>query len=262
MIDIHTHILYDIEGDDGSRSQEMTLEMLKMAVNSGTTAMIATPHINRQGIIPSWQSILDRVEQVNQLAAVNELPIKIYSGGEVQLDYDAMAKLTGENREYCLADSRYILIELTENSEAKAVEQMLFELMLRGYMPILAHPERYTRIMHHPEIVLEWMHKGIATQCNTGSFHGYFGEKVQARVERLYRHRMITFLGTDAHRESIRTPDSTPAKQAICQLPNGEIFWNNCQSNAQFILEDRVLYPDVPASYETKKRGFFSRLFG
>ena len=264
MIDIHSHILFDIEGDDGSRSQEMTLEMLKMAVASGTEQMIATPHINRSNIVPEWESIQERVEQVNALAQENNLPIRIHAGGEVQLDYEMMAQLDGKSTRYCLADSNYILIELTSQSEPAAVEQMLFELMLRGYRPILAHPERYDRLIHHPEIILDWMHKGVLTQCNTGSFHGYFGERVQKRVEMIHRHQMITFLGSDAHRVEVRTPDTQKAQEALKTLTGSEAFWTACRDNAQHILNNTMVYPDLPSEFKKAKKtkSFFARLFG
>lgn len=59
MIDIHSHILYDIEGDDGSRSLDMSLGMLRQAAASGVTDMFATPHMHRRGVVPSWASIVE-----------------------------------------------------------------------------------------------------------------------------------------------------------------------------------------------------------
>lgn len=261
MIDIHTHILFDIDGDDGSRSKEMTVEMLRMAADSGTTHMIATPHVNRNEVIPDWLQIKERVEEVNELAVMHSIPVQIYTGGEVQLDYNIMRELSGNNDTYCLAGSRYILVELTSQSDPSFVEEMLFELMLRGYLPILAHPERYDRIIHHPEVILKWMNKGLYTQCNTGSFYGYFGERVQKRVQMLYNHQMITFLGSDAHRIAFRTTDTREAQYAIEKLTGSDLFWKQCSDHAKYILNKDVYYPEVPESFTKKKKGFFAQLF-
>lgn len=66
MIDIHSHILYDIEGDDGSRSETMSLGMLRQAAASGTTHIFATPHMHRHEVVPSWSSIEERVAELQQ----------------------------------------------------------------------------------------------------------------------------------------------------------------------------------------------------
>ena len=73
MIDIHSHILYDI--DDGSESLDMSLQMLRMSVDSGVTDIIATPHVNRQGHIPSWQTILDKAAALQEEADKANIPI-------------------------------------------------------------------------------------------------------------------------------------------------------------------------------------------
>lgn len=59
MIDLHSHVLYDIEGDDGSRSEAMSLELLRLAEASGTETLFVTPHCHRRGVVPRWQSITD-----------------------------------------------------------------------------------------------------------------------------------------------------------------------------------------------------------
>lgn len=82
MIDIHSHILYDIEGDDGSRSLDMSLGMLRQAAASGVTDMFATPHMHRRGVVPSWASIVERAEQLQEEADKAGIPIRIHTGAE------------------------------------------------------------------------------------------------------------------------------------------------------------------------------------
>lgn len=259
MIDIHSHILPNIEGDDGSRSFDMSLGMLKMAVQAGTTDMIATPHVNRHGVVPSWTAVTERVRILQEKADIEEIPIHIYSGAEVELNYKALDFLPARSQAYCLAESNYILVELTEQSQPDQAERLLYELMLRGYTPVLAHPERYDRMMKHPERLLAWMQKGVLTQCNTGSFVGVFGEQAQRRAESLMKHDMVVFLGSDAHRTDWRTPDQTAGLTAIEKIGGS---WQACSRNAQHILQKKVLYPDVPDRWEKPKTGFWARLLG
>jgi protein-tyrosine phosphatase len=259
MIDIHSHILPDIEGDDGSRSFDMSLDMLKMAVQAGTTDIIATPHVNRHGVVPSWTAVTETVRILQEKADIEEIPIHIYSGAEVELNYKALDFLPARSQAYCLAESSYILVELTEQSQPDQTEKLLYALMLRGYIPVLAHPERYDRIMTHPERVMKWMQKGVLTQCNAGSFSGAFGQMAQQQAEDLLKNHMIVFLGSDAHRIDWRSPDQRQGLQAIDKLGGN---WHTCSQNGQYILQNKVLYPEVPTRWEKKKKGFWSKLFG
>ncbi len=170
MIDMHSHILFDI--DDGSRSKDMSLAMLQMAVAGGTTHIVATPHVNRRGVVPAWDVIQRKVTALQADAKEAGIPITIHAGAEVEINYEALQFLPEGGNAYCLAGTRYILCELTNQSEPKQTEELLFELTMRGYRPILAHPERYDRIMEHPETITTGVEKGILVQCNGGSFGG------------------------------------------------------------------------------------------
>ena len=262
MIDLHSHILYTIEGDDGSRSQEMSLDMLRMAVEAGTTDIFATPHVNRRGIVPHWEDIVTRTEELREAAVQANIPIRVHTGAEVELNYTTLDFLGKGETRYCLNGSHYILTELTPQSDPEQTESLLYELMLREYIPVLAHPERYDLIMTHPERILKWMQKGVLTQCNAGSFIGQFGEQAKERAELLYRHQMICFLGSDAHRTDWRNPDTSAAEEGIRKFTGSAAFWDSCCRNADNIVRHKLFYPTVPDCFKKQKKGFFSRLFG
>ena len=149
MVDLHSHILPNIEGDDGSRSLAMSLDMLKMAAYAGTTDIFATPHVNRQGVIVPWPTIIEHVKRLQQAADQSAIPIRIHTGAEVALDYSVLQLITAGNRAYCLSGSAYILVELTEQSQPDQVEALLYELMLR-------------------EIAVRW----VSPACRTGMRYG------------------------------------------------------------------------------------------
>lgn len=264
MIDIHSHILPAI--DDGSKDMEMTLSMLHLSVASGVTDIIATPHVNRGGHIPPWEKIEEKMAQVTDAAAKEHLPIHIYSGAEIELNGDVLRFLKEGSRDYCLAGSPYILLELTDQSQPDIAERMIYELQLRGFWPILAHVERYEQLMNHPYILISWAKKGILLQCNIGSFTGYFGHHLQQHVENLYRNHMVHFLGSDGHRTEFRTTDMRQGQETLQTLQqeqhNRQDLWQDATRNASRILDGRVLYPDVPDCWQVKKKGLWQRLFG
>ena len=263
MIDIHSHILYDIEGDDGSRSLEMSLGMLRQAVASGVTDIIATPHMHRRGVVPTWSLIQERVATLQEEADKAGIAIHIYPGAEVSFDADTLNYLPEGKQEYCLAGTPYILIELLPTSAPEGTGRLIYELQLRGYLPILAHPERYKHIMEKPEHLLHWIEKGLLTQSNIGSFSGQFGEKTENYVKWLYTHKAIHFLGSDAHRTDWRNADTREFQKRLNDYAGATDFIGECTQHASMILKNRIYYADPPLlKVKAKKKGFFSRLFG
>jgi protein-tyrosine phosphatase len=260
MIDLHSHILWGI--DDGSLSLEMSLQMLKMSADSGVTDIFATPHANRHGAVPEWPVVLDKINTLQEEADRASIPIHIHSGAEVELDYHILDFVREGSHDYCLNGSDYILVELTRQSRPPQVEELLYELMLRGFTPVLAHPERYDHIMSHPDQVLEWMRHGLLLQSNLGSFTGFFGDSAQHLARELQKRGLISFLGSDAHRTNVRTTDTSPGREAIVRLQGGQALWDRCIENSQKLLQNKVIYPEVPDSWDPPKKGFLPRLFG
>lgn len=264
MFDLHSHILSNIDGDDGSRSEAMSLEMLRQAAAAGTTDLFATPHFHRRGICPPWDVIMERLAQLQQAADEAQIPIRLHSGAEVSLDADTLNYLPGpgEHREYGLAGTAYLLVELLPTAAPLETWNLLYQLQLRGYLPILAHPERYRSIMEQPQAVRQWVEKGILLQSNLGSFTGDFGDRALRSVRWLYDRGLIHFLGSDAHRTDWRSPDTRKAQDAIRALPGGSAFLADCDDHARLLLQGRVFYPDPPHELPKKKRSFWSRFFG
>ena len=184
----------------------------------------------------------------------------------MELNGDTLRFMKENHDDYCLAGSRYVMLELTDQSQPDIVEKMIYELQMRGFLPLLAHVERYERLMERPETLLAWMNKGVLAQCNTGSFTGYFGSKLQQRVRDLYRNGMIHFLGSDGHRVEFRTTDIREAHEELDRLAAKDKphvnLWNMATRNAEYILKNRVFYPDLPSHWQKEKKGFFHRLFG
>ena len=259
MIDVHSHILSGI--DDGAKSIEISLEMLRIAAESGTTDIIATPHVNRGGVIPHWSDINTKTELLRQKAQEAAIPINIYSGAEVELNYDALQLFKEGSHDYCLAGSRYILVELTSQSQPEQVEGLLYEVMLRGFIPILAHAERYERIMAQPAKILKWMHHGTLLQCNAGSFMGCFGSHVKKMAELLLYNHMVTFIGSDGHNTTSRNTNLHKTEQTIIQLDHGRTDTvTACAHNAAKILQNSSIYPVLPEQWKEPHHNFLSML--
>ena len=148
MIDIHNHILPNI--DDGSKSTEMSLNMLKYAYEQGVTDVVSTVHFqhplflnidhslgNLQRIAESLQSKLDKCK----------IPIKIHLGYEV-FYFENLLKISNKPLT-TMGDGKYMLIEFSPKNIPNSQKQTLYDLKLSGITPIIAHPERYKLVQEN-----------------------------------------------------------------------------------------------------------------
>ncbi|XFA98545.1 CpsB/CapC family capsule biosynthesis tyrosine phosphatase [Candidatus Izemoplasma sp. B36] len=200
MIDIHTHILPNV--DDGSPDLETSIELIKNEINQGVTDIFVTPHYYKyRGYLSSSEQnkkIFDMlVDRVNEL----ELKINLYLGMEVYYTID-MLKLLENNTLSTMNHSSYVLIEFSLNKELESIPEAINNLTAKGYVPIIAHPERYpylTKISEYEYI----KRMGALIQVNASSINGYYGRKVKKFVLNLIKNNLVDFVASDIH--SFRT---------------------------------------------------------
>lgn len=197
MIDLHSHILPNI--DDGSRSLEESIKIIKQAVSNGVTDIIVTPHF----ILGSSYN-KEKKENKKLLAELQEkvknenIDINLYLGNEIFVDIEMVSLLT-KKKISSLNDTRYVLFELPMNNEYKNIRKTLFDLQSAGYIPVIAHPERYRVIKENPKLVEELKEAGAVFQSNIGSLLGRYGKEAKKTLEILLKHEAITFLASDIH---------------------------------------------------------------
>lgn len=264
MYDLHSHIIYGV--DDGSPDAATSRELLKMAASCGTKHIIATPHVIELNNCPSWERINAGVAELKEMAAEEKLDLAIYTGAEIEMNWDILDVFHEGSRDYCLGGSRYALVELPAMSIPDYTEDFWYELQLKGICPVLAHPERHQRLMEHPERLLKWMRGGLLTQMNGGSITGRFGEHVKQNAEMLLKNDVICFIGSDAHRVKIRNTDLTHARQRLNELVGAEKAKLLCDINPQRLLADEDISVQLPQAIkrveQKKKQSFWSKLFG
>lgn len=195
MIDIHSHILPGL--DDGAKDVKESIQILEHIINQGISEIIATPHIlpgsydnNKETIDKAYQLLIQEVESKG-------LEIKIYKGAELYLVPNLKEKIYKEN--FTLAGSKYILIEGALQGLPTDLVQMLFELQIAGYKPILAHAERYANIQNNPDIVKDLINRDILIQINAGSLFGEFGQNAAKVAHQLLQEGGVHFIASDVH---------------------------------------------------------------
>ena len=243
MIDIHAHILPDV--DDGSPNLATSLEMLRIAEESGTTDIIATPHVIEKSKALSWSDLLIRVQELQQRAKFAGLKIKIHPGAELEMNWDLLDLLrefskSGSSNPYGLAGTEYILLELPGSMIPKYADEFLFELRVRGMIPIIAHPERHLMLMDQLEVIGRWRDAGVLVQCNSGSFTGLYGPTAKRNVEYLLDRGWVDFIGSDAHNSMHRNTCLSKCSAVVSELKGAVVAKAIMQEAGLKIINKRL----------------------
>lgn len=244
MIDIHCHLLHGV--DDGAATEEISHELMNLAVRCGTRAIIATPHVIEAAQKPAWSVIVDRAASLAQYALDKQLPLQVYPGGELEVNADLLEIVQKDSDDYCLAGTSYVLVEFPASMVPEDTEEIFYQLQLKDKWPIIAHPERNKHVMSDMNRLLRWLRSGILLQCNAGSFTGLYGSPAQANAQLLLRNGLISFIGSDAHNTERRTTDMRAAAEAIEEQVGALALAELTVTNPQKLLNNKIFYLDVP----------------
>ena len=197
MKDLHSHIIFGI--DDGSKSIEESIQLLKCASDQGITDLMCTPHyMDETEYVCNNKEKLNRLKQLKDKIRDENININLYLGNEVFYT-NKFLDLLNNDEIYTLNNSKYILFEFPLNNQVHHTREVLFELINKGYIPILAHPERYAFLKKHPEEVLKYLEIGVLLQGNYKSFYGGYGRAAKKVFRKYLKNGWYTFLGSDMH---------------------------------------------------------------
>lgn len=202
MIDMHCHIVPYT--DDGSIDNNSSIEMGKMAEKLGYTGIFATSHYIIHDNELVQKEYIDNIEHLNKLFENNNINIKIYNGNEVFFTNDII-ELVKDKKVCTLGNSRYVLVELPlfNNIVPMNVYDEFNKLQDGGYIPILAHPERYDFVSKNIDSLIPLIESGVLLQSNVGSISGKYGKYAQKNIKKMLKRNMVHFLGTDSHNTSV-----------------------------------------------------------
>lgn len=214
IVDIHCHILPEL--DDGSQSMRETIEMLRIAANSGITDIIATPHFKAGRRNASPATIRKRIREVQAMAEQCGISINLYPGNEI-LYFSDFEEVIEEERFCTMNDSQYVLIEFMPSEYFRTIRNALDHVMGLGYLPIIAHVERYGCMLEDWKSVECIRSMGVEIQINAASVTGRTGHKIKKFVSQLLDRELVDYIGTDAHGSKARTPDMQKCYKQLCK---------------------------------------------
>lgn len=197
FIDIHSHLLPEI--DDGSKSLEETETLLQQLKVIGFEKCITTPHTLPEVWENTREGILQKYNETKSQLSENLQPMLHHTASEYMLDDSFIDRLQSEKL-LTLKDN-IVLIEMSYLNPPLALKDIIFEIQIKGYQPLLAHPERY--LYYHKNLKAYELFKdsGVLFQLNLLSSVGYYGPSVAKAADYLLKNDFIDYVGSDVHHQ-------------------------------------------------------------
>lgn len=259
MIDLHCHILPGV--DDGAKNLEESLEMARIAQSEGIKKIINTSHYHPEFEYIMGDSLLSEVEKFNKILKENNIDIEVFIGNELYYNDNLLEYI--ENKEFfTLNNSRYLLIEFSPTGFPKNIGDIVYELKIRGYVPILAHVERYRAVHEDINLIKEAIQEGALIQINASSLTGKGPKEFERVCNDLIKRNMVHFVGTDSHSSTRRRPLIRDAYNLVCSKYGENLANELFKDNAEKVLNNEEIIANIKELPTKEKRGFLSKLFG
>ncbi len=220
--DMHSHLLPGI--DDGSPDIKTSVELIRGLTNAGFSKFITTPHIMWEMYKNTPEIIGEKLELVRQALKEEGMNVEINAAAEYFLD-DHVEGLLKRGEKLLTISGNMVLSEFSLAYAPHSLKDILFEMQMQGYQPVIAHPERYTYLETNKDFYEELKDIGCWFQLNALSLAGYYGRSAQELAQHLIKKGYYDFIGTDLHGgrhlQSLASPAITAPLQKL--LESGKI---------------------------------------
>lgn len=254
MIDLHSHILPKF--DDGAKSVEESLEMLRESKKQGVDKIVASSHCyprNEDSIksfIDERAAALENLrEEIRKTG--EDLP-EIYAGCELNICRDFSDE--DNLKELCIEGTDYLLIEMPYEPWSESVVEVVYKTSLKGIRPIMAHIDRF--LYQRPEMLRALFELDVLFQINAEAF---LDKRMIKMLEKLFDAGRANVIGTDMHNLSNRKPCMGVARDRILKC-FGQDYWEYIQNNNVAVLQNMEIDPF--AHKKLTKKTIIQRLFG
>ncbi|MDB5281772.1 MAG: ywqE [Bacteroidota bacterium] len=195
-VDIHSHLIPGI--DDGSKTMEDSVFLIKSLYDLGFKKLITSPHVMADGYVNSTETILSGRDKVREAIKQNGIDIQFDATGEYNIDEGMYAKI--EKNDLIPIGKNYIMVEMPFLAKPAIMGDIMYKLQTAGYNVILAHPERYGYFYENDFSSYNSLKdRNILFQVNIASLSGTYGKGARYSAEKMINENMVDFIGTDLH---------------------------------------------------------------
>ena len=259
MIDLHTHLLWD--WDDGPDDRTQSLAMARIAEKDGTDVICVTPHIFRANRYSDDLGILrQRMVEFHDGMREAGVGIEFHWGAEVFV-HDEVARAIEKYR-FTVDETSYVFIEFPAGGVPVGASGMLAQLMSKGFVPVISHPERNRGFAERPELLFEFVSMGCAAQLTASSLVGELGREVQATAGLFLLNNLVHVIASDAHRALGRPPGLTRAVEAASKIVGESKARAMVNEIPRAILENKALPDWGEPRNPLSKQSWTRRLIG
>jgi protein-tyrosine phosphatase len=200
LVDIHSHILCGL--DDGAKTLDESIAMLRLAADSGTTDIVATPHANAEFTFAP-ELIGQKIAELQD--AAGPLP-RIHRGCDLHLTLENVEDAIANPSRYAINHLCYLLVEFSDFVIPHTTQEIFARLQAAGLTPIVTHPERNVLLCARLDELQSWVESGALVQVTAGSLLGGFGRNAKSVATELMNRNLVHFIASDAHDTRHRTP--------------------------------------------------------
>ncbi|WP_144512346.1 tyrosine-protein phosphatase [Bacillus sp. FJAT-22090] len=244
IVDMHNFIL---PVDAGPGNDEGAIALAKKAVSAGVTHIIANPHCKNKNSDDFQTWIKHLVKSINKKLVERDIPLTVLEGMEIQLHKNLLYDL--EKNLLPLAESnKYVLIGFPKNSIPLFTQQVFYEMQLKGYIPIIAHPEQNIEFRKNPNTLYELVYRGALVQVNASSIIGAHGRAIKRFVRKLCRHNLIHFITTNTYYDE-KVPFIQNSAYKIIQKKFSKELVDYFQANSAHIVTGTDFHTKEPVPF-------------
>ena len=196
--DMHSHLVAGI--DDGAADVATAVALIREMKSLGYGKIVTTPHVLWELYPNTTATIQQGAARVQQALDAEGIDIDYHAAAEYYMD-EHFAGLLQKKEPLLTIGGNMVLVEFSMITAPFDLQEMLFEMQLQHYQPVIAHPERYAYLKHRKEFFEELRHNGCLFQLNLLSLTGHYGHTVQELAEYLVKGDFYDFAGTDLHGE-------------------------------------------------------------
>jgi protein-tyrosine phosphatase len=240
VIDLHTHFLWD--WDDGPDDRAQALTMCRIAEKDGITAVCLTPHVFRANRHGDDLGVLSRrMSEFHDEMRDAGVGLEFHWGAEVFVHAEAVRAI--EKYRFTIDETSYVFLEFDADGVPPGAATMLAQLMSKGFVPIISHPERNRGFAAQPELLFEFVSMGCVAQVTGASVTGELGREVRATAGLFLVNNLVHIIASDAHRALGRPPRLSQAVEAAAKIVGESKARAMVTEIPRAILENRAL-PD------------------
>ncbi|MGR6087399.1 MAG: tyrosine-protein phosphatase [Arcticibacter sp.] len=215
--DMHSHLLPGL--DDGAPDIETSMKLIRDLHEMGFRKFWCTPHIMSDFYKNDSSTIIPALESVREAVKEQGIPVEVFAAAEYYVDEGFVKKL--ENEKLLTLGDKHLLFEVSYINAPENLSQVIFNMQLKGYRPIMAHPERYPFWYRDFEKYKTFRDSGVLMQVNMNSISGYYGPDARAIALKMIDEGIVDLLGTDCHHdrhvEGLRRGLKEPAMRKLIE---------------------------------------------